>query len=80
MFNNKQAEITFSKVFNQLRWIEMFYAQMLFTILFTLIKEILILSTLTTVIKTSKKQLVGLSFFLKKHSLLNYTQLLDIVA
>jgi len=51
---------------------------MLSNILVTLIKKAFILGTSIGIIKTSKKQLIGLSFFLKNHSLSNQTQLVDI--
>jgi|SRR6185437_9377242 len=67
-----------TKLFNQIHWTENFYLQMLSNILVTLIKKAFILGTSIGIIKTSKKQLIGLSFFLKNHSLSNQTQLVDI--
>jgi len=64
---------------NQLNWTSAVYARMLTVLFSSTVKKVFVFPS-TTIVKVSKKTLVGLSFFFKEHSLCCYSQLLDIAA
>ena len=66
-----------AKFVSRLNWFVGFYATAVHKILGTTIKSIFVL-TATVVVKTTKKNLMPLSMFLKKHSLCCYSQLIEL--